>query len=180
MGWTFVHRPKGIKERDYWQREFGEGWEVLDASKVRGTVYLAAKNHQTGLTSAAVILTQWVRDEYNFGYKDMDEAMGPCEAQAPERILNLLSPIEELYGDGQGAEWARRWRADCRAYNAKPKVVAGTKLRFTNPGSESLRNDLIGRTFVREPGRRALFTDTESLVRYRIPFYRNLSYEEVT
>lgn len=185
MGWTYQHREKGIKERDFWQREFGEGYEVVDVSKVSGTVYLAVKNG-AGLTAAAVVLTKWVpNDYYNFGYKDQDESMGPYEAKAPDRILDLLSPVEELYGpEGDdptkydSTRSAREWREASRAYNAKPKVTAGTKVRFVNPGSEGLRADLIGRTFERLPGRKALFSD--GYTRYRIPFYRDLNYQEVT
>jgi hypothetical protein len=187
MGWTYQYRPKGIKERDFWQREFGDSFEIVDLSKVGTTVYIAAKKLKgegAGLIGAAVMLTQWVpKAEYNFGYKDQDESMGPFEAKAPDRILDLLSPVEDLYQGGDGSAYdgalaARRWREASRAYNAKPKVKAGMKVRFLNPGSESLRDDLIGRTFERLPGRAAIFSD--GYTRYRIPFYKSLNYQEVT
>jgi hypothetical protein len=44
-------------------------------------------------------------DHYNFGYKDMDETMGPCESECPKKILDLLTPTESSY--------ALAWRARC-------------------------------------------------------------------
>lgn len=53
---------------------------------------------------AAVILTEQSGGEW--GYKDMDETMGPVPSEAPAMILDLLSPTTHPY--------ALAWRARCR------------------------------------------------------------------
>ena len=54
---------------------------------------------------AAVILTERGGDG-SWGYKDMDETMGPVEASAPLALLDLLSPTTHGY--------ALDWRQRCR------------------------------------------------------------------
>lgn len=84
-------------------------------------------------TFAAVFLT--TRQGGGWGYKDMDETMGPNEAQAPLKLLDLLSPTT--------SEWALKWRQKCRDNAAlkcrhlKPGDVIRLEqpLRFTD-GSE--------------------------------------------
>jgi hypothetical protein len=53
----------------------------------------------------AVILTD--RDGAGWGYKDMDETMGPVQSQAPALILDRLSATTSAN--------ALAWRARCRA-----------------------------------------------------------------
>src|SRR3546814_944011 len=63
-----------------------------------------------GIGFALVCLVRWnprSRDGHQFGYKDMSENMGPCEADCPAAILELLSPTDH--------EYALDWRARCRA-----------------------------------------------------------------
>src|SRR3546814_16727894 len=63
-----------------------------------------------GIVFAVVCLVRWnprSRDGHQFGYKDMSENMGPCEADCPAAILELLSPTDH--------EYALDWRARCRA-----------------------------------------------------------------
>ena len=55
-------------------------------------------------TFAAVFLTS--REGGGWGYKSMDETMGPNAAQAPVRLIEFLSPTRN--------EWAREWRQRCR------------------------------------------------------------------
>lgn len=66
---------------------------------------------------------------YIFGYKDMTEHMGPCEAECPAAILDLLTPTD--------AEYAVAWRERCRAAineRAKhPRLRNGWTLVFEEP-----------------------------------------------
>lgn len=55
-------------------------------------------------TFAAVFLTEISGREW--GYKDMDETMGPVQCAAPAAILDLLSPTT--------APYALEWRKRCR------------------------------------------------------------------
>lgn len=142
MGWLFTHRDKvrGEKLADWFVAKGAlrwsgcEPWEykVLDSATVRFNTFYAAierKNTETGERSvfAVIFLLRHVpKDEYNFGYKDMSEDMGPCETECPERILKLLTPTD--------SEWANQWRAACwariNARKARPKIVPGTVLRY--------------------------------------------------
>jgi hypothetical protein len=63
---------------------------------------------------AAICLVRYnprAADGYIFGYKDMEESMGPYECRCPEPILDLLTPTDR--------EHARQWRARCRENVAK-------------------------------------------------------------
>lgn len=66
---------------------------------------------------------------YIFGYKDMDETVGPNEAECPPAILDLLTPTT--------GEYALAWRAKCRANAAKraarPRLRNGWTLVFADP-----------------------------------------------
>ena len=63
------------------------------------------------------LLSYRPRDHFNFGYKDMDESMGPFECDCPERILDLLTDTDY--------ESAGRWRKRCRENLAKEKAIKG-------------------------------------------------------
>lgn len=132
MGWTFTHRNHGeCSNEDWFCREFGDGRQggrgIVKVAGRLGTSY-AAYRTQEGEIIGVVILTQWRRGTwYNFGYKDIEENMGPCEADCPQSILDLLTPTN--------SEWANEWRGKCRAKLAKPKLklTAGDTVRFARP-----------------------------------------------
>jgi hypothetical protein len=54
---------------------------------------------------------------YVFGYKDMEESMGPYECDCPEPILDLLTPTDNRH--------ALQWRARCRESAAARRAKAG-------------------------------------------------------
>ena len=56
---------------------------------------------------ATIILISNTR-KWGFGYKDQDEAMGPCQCDCPLRIIRLLSPIADLPHAGYTTEWRAR------------------------------------------------------------------------
>ena len=103
MGWLFQHDPLAHETpADHFTREFTHESEttkatVLATATVHGTVYAAIRNpnKQTGYSyvfCAVILFKNSQRD--GFGYKDIDETMGPCEVDCPDRIMRLLSPIE--------------------------------------------------------------------------------------
>lgn len=128
MGWLiYNHTPASIRDEIArlctWESEAGRGYPVHISQK--GYIWYAAvrvepkegrllSGHDaTGdyetdaagsYTFAAVFLTS--REGGKWGYKDMDETMGPNEAQAPAKLLDLLSPT--------ASEWAQKWRQRCR------------------------------------------------------------------
>ena len=122
MGWMFSHRGRQpIKD---WvvshvncDNESGT-WKVLDiAIKNFRTAYMAVeitrKNPPIAPRVVAFVFLLGFRpkDEFDTGYKDMDETMGPYEAECPARILDKLTPTDH--------EYALQWRAKCRENLAK-------------------------------------------------------------
>lgn len=123
MGWCFYHRDKGETNAEH----FGKDWpsvEILADSTVKGVWYAACKKKDTGEVFAAVFLTKWVpNDHFNFGYKSMDETMGPGDTDAPAKVLDLLTPTD--------SEWANQWRAKCRETIAAKVAAKETKKKVT-------------------------------------------------
>lgn len=146
MGWTSYHAThykngkidKKAECDSYFASEFGSGYYEVVKSAMVGSVYYAAikelkryagknengesvynpipRNEQR--TFAAVFLTSInMRDYFNFSYKDMDETVGPYEANCPKGILNALSPTDN--------EFALAWRARCFANIDKKKDQRG-------------------------------------------------------
>ena len=83
---------------------------VIAAAAVRGTIYAAIRNHdkQTGETYVFCAVILFKNNERGFGHKAMDESMGPCEADCPDRIMRLLSPVADMPSPGEAAEWRAR------------------------------------------------------------------------
>lgn len=120
MGWTFTRREKGISTKDFFAKEFnGEGFEVLDVAG--GTlnptnVYIAMKLPDDKVTAVACLTKRVPRDyHYNYGWKDMSENMGPYICDCPQRIIDQLSPLDELdVGEDAGA-----WRDRVAVFRTK-------------------------------------------------------------
>lgn len=104
MGWTFTHRDKGITTDDWFKRELiGDGdYTLLRSAVVDKVWYAAVRRGSDGEVSCVVVLTQWSKGEYNYGWKSMDEFMGPNEAKCPDRVLDLLTPIPECDHSADG------------------------------------------------------------------------------
>lgn len=136
MGWTGLHREKGLSHLEFFRSEFcpNEPERLIAASSAGTTVYCVYKT-RTGARIALVVLTQRSNEYFNFTYKDMEESMGPSEAKCPKKILELLDPLEVCYSPGSdGYEYAKEWRERCWAEverrEAKPKVKVGDVVVF--------------------------------------------------
>lgn len=142
MGWLFMQslgRHSG--PRAYLDDQFTYSNEnvrsiVLRSALVKMRTYYAAveqvRSGEDREVFAVVCLVKYNprdREGYIFGYKDMDEAMGPCEAECPLAILDLLTPTEK--------EYALKWRARCRAAaerrTKRPRLRNGWILTFDEP-----------------------------------------------
>jgi hypothetical protein len=115
MGWIYQNDPVDDPVA-YLIAEFtcdGEhrSLQVLDAARVGKTVYMAIKSTDkasgASYVFAAVVLISNTKKN-GFGYKDMDESMGPCQCACPERIMSLLTPIADLPNPGYAAGWRDR------------------------------------------------------------------------
>lgn len=149
MGWLiYDHTPACIRDEIArlctWDNEDGRGFPVL-ISKQGSTWYAAVRrepaegrrddgldatgSYETdatgGYTFAAVFLTS--REGGEWGYKDMDETMGPNRAEAPPKLLDLLSPTT--------SDHALKWRQRCRDHAARVArpLKEGDVIRLDEP-----------------------------------------------
>lgn len=126
MGWITYHREPGQTDKEHFQKEFGEELEILDCTTIKNVFYAATKYKKNGDVFGMVCLIQRTRGYYNFGYKDMEESMGPCAYDCPDRILDLLTPTQSKY--------ANEWRETCRKTNAA-KAEARAKTGTVKDGA---------------------------------------------
>jgi len=64
-----------------------------------------------------------VKGDYNFGYKDMDETMGPYSYDCPRSILDKLTPTDH--------EYALKWRRECeRRLELNARLKPGSVVEF--------------------------------------------------
>jgi hypothetical protein len=138
MGWTYVYKPKNKSIREFFEERFnyednGKYGKVLDCAVVNlKTAYIAYEIGDTQgkreVIAVVCALNFAPNSYYNFGYKDMDETMGPYLYDCPERILKLLTPTEH--------EWAKEWREKCweriRAKKARPRLKKGMVIKFAD------------------------------------------------
>lgn len=135
MGWTYTNKPKGGNLTQFfidqgvlrWSNGCPNTYRVLDSAVVKLHTYYAAieqTNKESGEREvwAAIFLLDFKGDgSCNFGWKDMDETMGPCEAECPERILKLLTPTTNDYAN----DWRQRCWNNINQRKAQPKIAPG-------------------------------------------------------
>ena len=156
MGWTYTRKPNHLSVKDYlinhsgclkWSTDSEYEYKVLDSAIVKLRTFYAAveRVHKTTgerVVWAAVFLLGYGRksyDDHNFGWKDLDETCGPCEAECPERILKLLTPTDNEYAN----EWRKRCWANIEHRKNRPKIEVGTQLELYDKSYEVTR--LLGR-----------------------------------
>lgn len=145
MGWLYKQHPV-TDPVAYLTEQYNHDGEhrtylVLGAARVANTVYIAVKSTDKATRQsyvfAAVILISNTRKD-GFGYKDMDESVGPCECACPDRIMRLLSPTADIPNPGYAADW--------RARVAAQKTAAAelrTKRKRLMPGAiVTLQNEV--------------------------------------
>ena len=151
------------------------GLRILRSSCVGTRVYYAATQtferrdgkETTGVVFAVVCLVRWTpraKDGYVFGYKSMDESMGPCEDHCPEAILTLLGPTV----DESAIDWRRRCLANLKR-RLRP-IADGAKVKLASP--ITFIDGYVGDEFtVQMRGRRLVFVaptgDRYSISRFR-------------
>ena len=119
MGWLFIERPPNVRE--YFEtecrvdREDGSRQRLLDFAIVDlrvgyGAIERTDANGSRRVFALVVPMTFCRNIVFDFGYKPMDETVGPCEAECPTRILDELT-------DPPYNEFAAEWRGRCREYH---------------------------------------------------------------
>ena len=159
MGWTYTHKFPSMSITEYFKALVSENLEILDSALVNlHEWYAACRDKRNGEVFALVYLVNSdnrAKDGFNFGYKSMEESMGPCEDNCPERILNLLTETSN--------EWAIEWRQRCRRkieQRAKAKTIKdGTVVRFSHP-LKFTDGETLDTFTIRKQNRKTLFMAT--------------------
>jgi hypothetical protein len=187
MGWDWGHKDPNEKVTDIirknytWENDV-EAVRVLDLAMVKlRTIYLACEttdkaSGERKVWAGVALLGYAPKDPYyNFGYKAMDETVGPCEKECPERILDLLTPTD--------SEWANEWRAACRENLARrkaaPKLTDRCVVRFSS--AFNFNDGAVLDTFYVRTGKgRPTFYDNENRWKqYLFGDYKQFAYELV-
>lgn len=154
MGWVFTHRDRGSSTRDFLAQDLGRGVEIVASACHFNVAYLAIATERGVM--GAVVLTRWAPTEYhNFGVKWMDESVGPGMDGCPERILDLLDPVERLFpGDLSAQRYASGWRDRCVAAANRRAHAAGVRRGDVVSFDEPLRfgRGWVAQRFVFERG----------------------------
>lgn len=129
MGWTYTHKTPGTSVKAFFEDRFNYDNDnyaltVIDCAAYLNVAYLAIEQIKKATNDrevfAVVCLIHYQHNSYyNFGYKDMEESMGPIKSNCPERILKLLTPTNH--------EWAKEWRKRCWANLQKKKSLPRLK-----------------------------------------------------
>src|SRR3546814_2324881 len=119
MGWLFMskyhmggfHSPNAYLDAPCSYApgsERTQGLRLLKSVWSGGEYYAAVQPYdETGAVEpvlAIVCLVRWnpkSTSGQHFGFKDMDEGMGPCEAKCPASVLDLLGPPRNEYEIGR-------------------------------------------------------------------------------
>lgn len=164
MGWTFTYgqkRAELISERsetrEWDQKDGTHVKDVVLAHCYRGGVFSGvwyAVHERTRSKDAKVTDSErWIEvtlmqcHRYpdhgpSWGYKDMEESMGPCEVSCPLGYLDMV-PERTCPPDCKGCAkdscsglWARKWRKNVREYHAK-RAASRNKVKALKP------NDIV-------------------------------------
>jgi hypothetical protein len=181
MGWTGIyHIPDNpvefLTKELTWVGDDGDYCKVLAASPVGSTVYMAmerkGKDDAKPYVFAMVVLTQ--RHDGEFMYKEMDESTGPNECNCPDKIMNLLTPLEE-WPDGPH-EYAVNWRrrvAEAKEQRTqlrhkKARIQVGMVIELPEPASFGAYGRHSKFRVVAKEGTRLIFVPTDSNFRCRL------------
>lgn len=126
MGWTYSNKPKSESIAEFFRKRFHTdndevSYKMLDCSVVhRHEAYIAYEKidkitNERIVFGVVSLLGYDTKSYYNFGYKDMDESMGPDYHNCPEKILNLLTPTTN--------ENSLEWRKLCKGTITKRKEL---------------------------------------------------------
>lgn len=165
MGWLYMNSLGGFASpKAYLEDQFNctgnqKSSRILRSSLVAMRTWYAAceqidKASGAREVFAVVCLVSYnprSKDGHVFGYKDMTEHMGPCEANCPAAILDLLTPTDH--------EHALDWRHRCRtALDQSRRAVLRDGDMIVFPHEIAFSDGETSRRFyVTKRGRRTVF-----------------------
>ena len=142
MGWLSMQSLRGFAgPREYLDNQFTFARETVRATVLRSALvklrtYYAAvevlQPSQERKVAGVVCLVRYNprdREGFIFAYKDMDETVGPYEAECPAAILDLLTPTDNALA----LAWRERCRATIARRAAKSRLRNGWTLVFEEP-----------------------------------------------
>lgn len=148
MGWTFFADMPGLTPAQILIKEAsgtgenGRTWSVLDHATKGNVFYAVIEYKHPGhdpFIYGEIFLFKRSKKTGEFGFKNISETCGPYQDKCPVRLIDMLdklAPIDPA-NNSQSAQWARDWRARCRA-NAKrkpaPAVKPGDIVKFAANG----------------------------------------------
>ena len=196
MGWYSTYKPRGQTLKDFFKDKFAwrdhpEAGLVDIAAAGFNLAYAAIRSPAGYIYGAAIQLRHYRGQHENFAYRIDDESVGPVHATCPQRILDQLTPDQELieeHGWKPDGYW-REWRDRCRAHHAaketRPRTRDGDIIRFDAPltftNGEKLDTFVLRRHRTHRGGTRTTFTGAttdaqgnlrEGHGRYRITRWR--------
>jgi hypothetical protein len=129
MGWTYSQSWRSKEELVRYLKSpdrNGEHYQMI-ASTVRGNHHWYVARYQKDgqdITFIGLDLMQSGRED-GWGYKPMDESVGPYYYDCPLKFLDMVSePV------GNAAEWRAKVREQHRKKAEKPKLIAGMIVSF--------------------------------------------------
>ncbi len=135
MGWYYTLAPGKHRDLD---AEVMKGYTQPDGAVVTFTdcrlVGFRSHWHVMRRDGVPVVIMHEMVEfrPTEWGYKPMDETFGPVNVDCPLALLDMVPPVP---GDGQGAQWAREWRARVRAHHAA-RAAQTALFRSVQPGDE--------------------------------------------
>lgn len=143
MGWTYFHKDPEVKAIDVLKNVWSSRCKVLDSAKVGSEVYQLVEVAESGkqidnyyekdengkYRFIAVFFTDNKPNEHcNFGYKTMDETVGPYAYNCPKRILDRASKLRDT-------RYAQDFRDRCYAKHERRKKLpkVGQRIRLAEP-----------------------------------------------
>jgi hypothetical protein len=120
MGWLFTHgltREQLIQERTEKQENEAGIWEYPHYKVIANCLWKVCRftNKKTGEIKLFIALDLiGSQKNYGYGYKDMDESMGPCYYTCPLSFFDIV-PLPE------NSPYAQEWREAVKEYQQEQK-----------------------------------------------------------
>ena len=110
MGWFYTH---GASRRDIIKEQItlGQDHEVLRHCCRGNVLWAVIHTRKAGLDQTWIYCGLMQRSQEGWGYKPMDESMGPCYLTCP---LSYIEQCSEPVND-----WAREWRDKVRQQHTR-------------------------------------------------------------
>lgn len=129
MGWTFPYTTNTRKDLLAHLRRperYGPNQTLLKSTAIGNNHWYLCKNNASGTIWIGLDKMQGGTPcEPGWGYKDMDETMGPVEVNCPLSFLDKASAPT-----GYGIEWREKVREFHAKKNARPEPKPGMVVKF--------------------------------------------------